>query len=149
LTCGVYRKFGSKSLYYSDNNLGTQASKTNENTTGHTLLSTAKNLASSTFLRFRNGLKKERTKLKRSFTFDELVSAEGIKLKAILIDLIHDTRYLWCSRSSTDGMKAMSRGFPRGKQVNLSMQEISVKFVYSRQQKMTEELFIFKAIMAN
>ena len=49
----------------------------------------------------------------------------------------------------TDGIKAMSRGFPRGKQVNLSMQEISVKFVYSRQQKMTEELFIFKAITVN
>ena len=94
-------------------------------------------------------MKKEQAKLKRSFTFDELVSAEGIKLKAILIDLIHDTRYLWCSRSRTDGIKAMTRGFPRGKQVNLPMQEISVKFVYSRQQKMTEELFNFKAIMAN
>ena len=69
-------------------------------------------------------------------------------MKAILIDLIHDTRYLWCSRSRTDGIKAMSRGFPRGKQINLSMQEILVKFVYSRQ-KVTEELFIFKAIMAN
>ena len=32
------------------------------------------------------------------------------------IDLIHDTRHL-CTRSKIDGIKAMSRGISRGKQV--------------------------------
>ena len=33
------------------------------------------------------------------------------------IDLIHDARRL-CTRSGTDGIKTMSRGFSGGKQVN-------------------------------
>ena len=43
------------------------------------------------------------------------------------IDLIHDARRL-CTRSGTDGIKTMSRGFSGGKQVNIC--------VYSRQQEM-------------
>ena len=34
------------------------------------------------------------------------------------IDIIHDARHL-CTRSRTDGIKAMSRGFLRGKQVKI------------------------------
>ena len=50
-------------------------------------------------------------------------------------DLAHDVRHVrTCVRS--DGIKAMSRGFLWGKQVEkFPMQEIVVEFVYSRQQK--------------
>ena len=52
------------------------------------------------------------------------------------IDLIHDIRHL-CMRSTTDGIKAMSRGFSGGtnKWKKLPMEEIAVEFVYSRPQE--------------
>ena len=60
------------------------------------------------------------------------------------IDLIHDTRHL-CTRSRTDGIKAMSRGFSGSKQEKkkLPTEEIAVDFVYSRQQEM-KSFFHFK-----
>ena len=52
------------------------------------------------------------------------------------IDPIHDNRHI-CTRSRTDGIKAMSLGFSGGKQVKkLPLEEIAVEFVYSRQEEM-------------
>ena len=52
------------------------------------------------------------------------------------IDPIYDNRHL-CTRSRTDGIKAMSLGFSGGKQVKkLPLEEIAVEFVYSRQEEM-------------
>ena len=46
----------------------------------------------------------------------------------VSIDLIHDARHL-CMRLTTDGIKAMSRGFSGGKQVtNFPIPEIVVEF---------------------
>ena len=52
-------------------------------------------------------------------------------------DYIYDSRHL-CARLRTDGIKAMSRGLSRGKQVKniVSGRNRRVEFVYSRQQEM-------------
>ena len=52
------------------------------------------------------------------------------------IDLIHDTRHL-CTRLTTDGIKAIPRGFQgANKRKTLPMEEIAVEFVFPRQQEM-------------
>ena len=54
-------------------------------------------------------------------------------LSDVIIDLIHNARNP-CTRLRADGIKAMSRGF-------FPIQEISVKFVYSWQEKMNNFLY--------
>ena len=66
----------------------------------------------------------------------------------LLIDLIHNTRHLY-TRSRTDGMKAIPRGFSGGKQV--------INFSNTRNRGRVclflttenEQLFILKTIKAN
>ena len=64
------------------------------------------------------------------------------------IDLIHNARHL-CTRLRSDGIKAMSRGFSRGKQVINVPNTRNRSWVCLFLPTENEQLFVLKLIMAN
>ena len=71
-----------------------------------------------------------------------------MRAHSLLIDPIHDTRYL-CTRIRTGGINVMSRGFSGGKQAIKSANTRNRGCVCLFLTTKNEERFILKTIMAN